>query len=93
MMTATAWFVLLIWQPRLATTGRLAQHRRNGLIGLFLAGGVVASSLLMLPGNIEAAEGLEDGGFVGATEGTEESTDDGGALTPPKTGDRVGPRG
>jgi hypothetical protein len=37
------------------------------MIGLFVAGLVVASAMLMLPGNIEDAQGRPDGGFVGAT--------------------------
>ena len=67
LLSATAWFALMIWQPRLATTGRLAQHRRNGMIGLFLAGAVVASALLMLPGNIEGALEAGDESFVNNT--------------------------
>lgn len=64
LLSATAWFVLLVWQPRLATTGRLAQHRRNGMIGLFLAGATVGTALLMLPGNIEDAVSGRDNGFI-----------------------------
>ena len=67
LLSATAWFALLVWQPRLATTGRLAQHRRNGMIGLFLAGAVVGTSLLMVPRNIEKAVAGFDAGFVDPT--------------------------
>ncbi len=67
LLSATAWFALLIWQPRLATTGRLRQHRRNGMIGLFLAGAVVGTSLLMVPRNIENAVAGTDSGFVDPT--------------------------
>ena len=67
LLSATAWFALLVWQPRLATTGRLRQHRRNGMIGLFLAGAVVGTSLLMVPRNIENAVAGIDVGFVDPT--------------------------
>ena len=67
LLSATAWFLLLIWQPRLATTGRLPQHRRNGMIGLFLAGAVVGTSLLMVPRNVEKAVAGVDTGFVNPT--------------------------
>lgn len=64
LLTATAWFALLVWQPRLATTGRIARHRINGMIGLFLAGAVVGTSLLMVPRNIANAVSWEEPGFV-----------------------------
>ena len=67
MFSALVWFGLLMAQPWLATRGHMTQHRRNGMIGLFVAGLVVASALVMLPGNIESAQGKPDGGFVGAT--------------------------
>ena len=67
LLSATGWFALLVWQPRLATTGRLPQHRRNGMIGLFLAGAVVGTSLLMVPRNIENAVAGVDPGFVNPT--------------------------
>ena len=69
LLFATGWFALLVWQPKLATTGRLEQHRRNGMIGLFLAGAVVGTSLLMVPGNIEDAVAgrVGGGGFVNPT--------------------------
>ncbi|GAA4034395.1 hypothetical protein GCM10022281_13130 [Sphingomonas rosea] len=46
--TATLWYLLLIVQPRLATTGRMAQHRTWGMIGFFLAGGVAFTALAAL---------------------------------------------
>ena len=67
MLSAVAWFGLLMAQPWLATRGQMARHRRNGMIGLFVAGLVVASALLMLPANIESAQGIPDVGFAGAT--------------------------
>lgn len=67
MFSALIWFGFLMAQPWLATRGQMKRHRRNGMIGLFVAGLVVASAMLMLPGNIEDAQGIPDGGFVGAT--------------------------
>jgi hypothetical protein len=67
MFSALAWFGFLTTQPWLATRGQMKRHRRNGMIGLFVAGLVVASAALMMPGNIEGAQGRPDGGFVGAT--------------------------
>lgn len=67
MFSALVWFGYLMAQPWLATRRKMQQHRRNGMIGLFVAGLVVASAMLMLPGNIEEAQGKPDGGFVGAT--------------------------
>lgn len=64
LLTATAWFAFLIWQPRLATTQRLDQHRRNGMIGLILAGMVTASAMLMMPANIQNAVDGVSNGFV-----------------------------
>ena len=49
MFSALAWFALVMSQPYLATRGNLKAHRRNGLIGLFVAGLVVASAALMMP--------------------------------------------
>ena len=67
LLSATAWFGLLVWQPRLATTGRMETHRRNGMIGLFLAGMVVGTALLMLPANIQNAVDGVGNGFVSPT--------------------------
>lgn len=46
--TGTAWYGYLILQPYLATRGRMAAHRTNGMIGMFLAGGVCITALAML---------------------------------------------
>ena len=48
-LTATCWFILVIVQPYLYQKGNIRLHRKIGLIGLFLAGGVVFSMLQMLP--------------------------------------------
>lgn len=51
-LTATAWFVIVVLQPWLATRGRIASHRRLGLIALMLAGGVIVSALGAIPYNL-----------------------------------------
>ena len=42
----TAWFVLAFVQPWLVTTHRTHVHRRLGIVGVMLAAGVVAASLV-----------------------------------------------
>jgi len=46
--TGTAWYIYLIIQPYFATHNQLARHRTNGIIGMFLAGGVCLTALSML---------------------------------------------
>jgi len=46
--TGTIWYVFLIIQPYHATHGKLAKHRTNGIIGMFLAGGVSLTALSMM---------------------------------------------
>ncbi|MEM7082706.1 MAG: hypothetical protein AAF465_08230 [Pseudomonadota bacterium] len=50
-ISATVWFVFLVVQPYLITRARREQHRWYGIIGLFVAGGVVFSALGTLPYN------------------------------------------
>lgn len=47
-LTGTIWYLYLIIQPYLATHGRLASHRTNGIIGMFLAGGVCLTAFSMM---------------------------------------------
>lgn len=54
-ITATAWFIFVIIQPYLATRGHIEQHRMIGKIGVFLAGAVFASAMVMIPENIRFA--------------------------------------
>jgi hypothetical protein len=54
--TATLWYLYLIVQPYLATHGRIALHRTNGMIGVFLAGGMGITSFSMLDGTLAIAE-------------------------------------
>ena len=46
--TGTIWYLYLIIQPYYATHGKLAKHRTNGIIGMFLAGGVCLTAFSML---------------------------------------------
>ena len=54
--TGTVWYLYLILQPYFATHGQLARHRTNGMIGLFLAGGVCLTALSMMHRDIATAE-------------------------------------
>jgi hypothetical protein len=51
-LSAIAWYVLIITQPYLATHGRLKDHRKWGMVGLLIAGAVVASALTITPTNV-----------------------------------------
>ncbi|MCH9693448.1 MAG: hypothetical protein K0U72_02970 [Gammaproteobacteria bacterium] len=51
-MSAIAWYLLMITQPYLATHGRLKDHRKWGMIGMLIAGAVVASALTITPTNV-----------------------------------------
>jgi len=46
--TGTIWYFYLIIQPWFATHGQLTKHRTNGIIGMFIAGGVCLTALSML---------------------------------------------
>lgn len=46
--TGTVWYIYLIIQPYFATHGQMAKHRTNGMIGIFLAGGVCLTALAMM---------------------------------------------
>ena len=43
-LSATAWYVLIIFQPFLYQRSKMNLHRKLGYIGVFLAGGVVFSA-------------------------------------------------
>lgn len=47
-LTGTVWYLYLIIQPYLATHGHLQSHRTNGMIGMFLAGGVCLTAFSMM---------------------------------------------
>ncbi|UCD61424.1 MAG: hypothetical protein JSV59_02275 [Flavobacteriaceae bacterium] len=46
--TGTIWYLYLIIQPYYATHGKMEKHRTNGIIGMFLAGGVCITAFSML---------------------------------------------
>lgn len=46
--TGTVWYLYLILQPYFATHAQMARHRTNGIIGMFLAGGVCLTALAMM---------------------------------------------
>ncbi len=54
--TGTAWYIYLIIQPYFATHGQLLKHRTNGIIGMFLAGGVCITALGMMHRDIVSAQ-------------------------------------
>lgn len=54
--TGTAWYSFLIIQPYFATHGKLPKHRTNGIIGMFLAGGVCLTAFSMMHRDIAASQ-------------------------------------
>jgi len=54
--TGTTWYIYLIIQPYFITRGHVERHRTNGIIGMFLAGGVCLTALSMLNRDIVTAQ-------------------------------------
>jgi putative effector of murein hydrolase LrgA (UPF0299 family) len=54
--TGTIWYIYLIIQPYYATHGQMERHRTNGIIGMFLAGGVCLTALSMMNRDIATAQ-------------------------------------
>lgn len=54
--TGTAWYLYLIIQPYYATHGKLDKHRTNGIIGMFLAGGVCLTAFSMMNRDLHNAQ-------------------------------------
>lgn len=54
--TGTAWYLYLIIQPYFATHGKLDKHRTNGIIGMFLAGGVCLTAFSMMNRDLANAQ-------------------------------------
>lgn len=46
--TGTVWYIYLIIQPYFATHKQMSKHRTNGIIGMFIAGGVCLTALSMM---------------------------------------------
>jgi hypothetical protein len=55
-VVATLWYFYLIVQPYYATHGLLKKHRTNGIIGVFLAGGVAMTAISMLHRDMVSAQ-------------------------------------
>lgn len=56
-LSATSWYIILIVQPWLYQNRPIQVHRKVGMIGLLLAGIVVASALSVIKGNLLAESG------------------------------------
>ncbi len=54
--TGTVWYLYLIIQPYFATHGQMARHRTNGIIGMFIAGGVCLTALSMMNRDMVTAQ-------------------------------------
>lgn len=54
--TGTVWYVFLVLQPYYATHGQIKKHRTNGIIGMFLAGGVCLTALSMMHRDIVSTQ-------------------------------------
>lgn len=54
--TGTIWYLYLILQPYYATHGQISRHRTNGIIGIFIAGGVCLTALSMMNRDIVTTE-------------------------------------
>lgn len=54
--TGTVWYLYLIIQPYFATHGQMPKHRTNGIIGMFIAGGVCLTALSMMNRDIVNAQ-------------------------------------
>lgn len=54
--TGTVWYLYLIVQPYFATHGQMQRHRTNGIIGMFVAGGVCLTALAMMHRDIMNAQ-------------------------------------
>jgi hypothetical protein len=53
--TGTVWYFFLVVQPYFATHGKLPLHKTNGIVGMFLAGGVCLTAFSMLHRDLENA--------------------------------------
>ncbi|MBK7562274.1 MAG: hypothetical protein IPQ06_12620 [Chitinophagaceae bacterium] len=54
--TGTTWYIYLIIQPYFATHGKMSKHRTNGMVGMFLAGGVCITALSMMNRDLVSAQ-------------------------------------
>jgi hypothetical protein len=54
--TGTIWYIYLIIQPYFASHGQMPRHRTNGIIGMFIAGGVCLTALSMMHRDMATTE-------------------------------------
>jgi len=54
--TGTIWYIYLIIQPYFATHGQMPRHRTNGIIGMFIGGGVCLTALSMMHRDMATAQ-------------------------------------
>jgi hypothetical protein len=54
--TGTVWYVYLIVQPYYISHQKIERHRTNGIIGMFIAGGVCLTALSMMHRDIASAD-------------------------------------
>jgi hypothetical protein len=54
--TGTTWYLFLIIQPYFIAKSQFARHRTNGVIGMFLGGGVCLTALSMMHRDMASAE-------------------------------------
>ena len=54
-ITGTIWYIYLVIQPWFATHGQMPRHRTNGIIGMFIAGGVCLTALSMMHRDLATA--------------------------------------
>ena len=54
--TGSIWYLYLIIQPYFATHHKMALHRTNGIIGMFIAGGVCLTALSMMHRDIATTQ-------------------------------------
>lgn len=56
-LSATSWYIILIVQPWIYQNKPIQVHRKVGMVGLLLAGIVVASALSVIKGNLSVEDG------------------------------------
>ena len=54
--TGTVWYIYLIIQPYFAAHSQLPRHRTNGIIGMFIGGGVCLTALSMMHRDIVSTQ-------------------------------------
>jgi len=56
-LSAVGWYLVLLAQPWVVNNLSVAQHRKLGMIGIMIAGAVVASTLNVISGNLDINSG------------------------------------